>query len=363
MTNIITSIASVKSTSVPVDLHAVLAQMDSVADSVRICHTEVTNGTDLTVNKTASALCGKALTQIQVDLSGVRDNKIKRKLEILQLDYDCLVDRINCAAVKQIHRSLNRVNVNLRLSLEYTPHKTYTLEQRQQKAQKIGNRLLQIAQQLRDVDEESLKKKFGLLLYRYNALAPRMLIIDPSAYPPLCSPCKITPSHETGEYELAVIVNEDLPTPALKTAFLQVSLEEYCDKGNLEGVEWAIKIHKESELPPLQLLRPLELAILGGYSEVVQVLCRWIDPAALRKDEKGSLNRRCNETGKLLEVVPYLKYGIPKSLLVTLCVEMGYPHLLPILEQYGFPILDAQRREMRELSSMQEELAPFHPLS
>lgn len=87
--------------SIPAHLHATLEQMEKLADSVRRYHHEAANGADLGRIGAGTESCGKALAQMQSDLKAVSDKKIQRDLQILQLDYDCLVDRINCAALRQ----------------------------------------------------------------------------------------------------------------------------------------------------------------------------------------------------------------------------------------------------------------------
>ncbi len=343
------NIVNFRSISRPESPQATLELMESTRRTVRACHHQVARRSIPQTLKNKLARCRQAIVRIQSNLAGVTDENMQRDFRILHRDYECVVNRVACARMNQTQLCMNQVNANLRLSLEYARHKTGAAAKvTRRQTDKIGNRLFGIGRRLRHVKHESLQKQYGLLFYRYQALVARL----PSEGSTDNYFSIINPSYETAESELDITFNEDLATQEEKTVFLQTYLEEFCDKGNLKGVEWVIRNHRESGLQPLQLMRPLEVAILGGYEEVVHTLCRWVGPRTLR-DLRASPGK---ESGHFL---PVPQYGNPMSLLTALCVEMGYPHLLPVLEKYGFPVSEAEKRAMRELAITQERFARF----
>lgn len=107
-----------------------------------------------------------------------------------------------------------------------------------------------------------------------------------------------------------------------KRKVLQWMLEEYCHKGHLQGVQWVLKTGFD-----LSLFKPLENAIRGGFEEIVSLLC-----PRIKDDDKPSF--------------------------VGLCVEMGYPELLPILKKNGFPVTEDQERRMADFGLLQKKLIP-----
>ncbi len=120
---------------------------------------------------------------------------------------------------------------------------------------------------------------------------------------------------------------ESANTREQKQAILQLLLEEYCHKGHYKGIKWVLKKGKENRLQ-LALQKPLELAIRGGFGDIVSELC-------------------------------LLMTGEKEASVVALCVQMGYPPLLSILKKHGFPVSADHERQMEELAFTQKSLAPF----
>lgn len=118
---------------------------------------------------------------------------------------------------------------------------------------------------------------------------------------------------------------EGAMTGEQKQAVLQQLLEEYCHKGHLKGIKWVLKKAEDNRCL-LALQKPLELAIYGGFGDIVSELCP-------------------------------LMTGEKEASVAALCVQMGYPALLPILKKYGFPVSAGQEQQMEELVSTQNGLA------
>lgn len=78
-----------------------LKEIEQVQDRVRICHSQLT-ALPLRDLLQQVETCRKALAEVQKTVEGGRDKKVQRQCEILNLDFDCLVDRVACISRKQI---------------------------------------------------------------------------------------------------------------------------------------------------------------------------------------------------------------------------------------------------------------------
>lgn len=111
-----TTISPTSTSSIPQrPLQEALVSIDRAQDQVRIYHHEVT------INPTISLAADVARIGIQIDkinrqLRSERpSDKTLKQFEILSLDYDCLVDRVNCAAARLSARAPAKKPPTLRI--------------------------------------------------------------------------------------------------------------------------------------------------------------------------------------------------------------------------------------------------------
>lgn len=100
-------------------------------------------------------------------------------------------------------------------------------------------------------------------------------------------------------------------TDLQKKEFLEWYLEESCHKGNMKGVQWALRKAEKFHIP-ISIFRSLELATQSGLHEVFAEVCSRTNLSQLTNGEKERL--------------------------VELCSEMRYSDLLLCMAKNGFPV-------------------------
>lgn len=122
-----------------------------------------------------------------------------------------------------------------------------------------------------------------------------------------------------------------------KQTLLQNLLEKYCLIGHTEGIRWTLHKFCKNKLP-FYPFKPLQFVTLGGFEDIFSELC---------------IN------GLHAKFV-----GHEKMDLISTTVEMGYPKLLSVLKQHGFPIKKEHKRQLDKLKFIQRVFARcvFFPL-
>lgn len=124
---------------------------------------------------------------------------------------------------------------------------------------------------------------------------------------------------------------EAAETPQEKKAMLQQALVEYALFGRADEIEWVADRASEHNIA-LSLVRPLECAIRGNFTDVLHALCSTFEISAVSEKERKKL--------------------------VQIAVKMGYPDLLPALEFYEFQVTEEQIQRMKDLTSVYKALSP-----